>query len=403
MRCSLPTCSAVPDHRIAPGPPRPPGRPRRLRGLALARALAAILALHLAGAPARAQRAPDTSFASLVGRLSETGGYFDSDNIITNEASYLFVSSQLAKVGVHGGVYIGVGPDQNFSYVALIKPSIAFMLDIRRDNMLEHLLFKSLFSLSRNRLEYLCLLFGKPFPPDADRWTGRSITAIIEYLERTPTESTAVAASREASNARISGFRIPLDARDRGMIDRYRSEFVEDGLETRYSSLGRNNRMDYPTFGELILATDRAGKAIGYLADEDAFQFVRSMELRGRIVPVVGNVAGDKAVRAIGQYAAEHELHVSAFYLSNVEQYLINRDGGFDEYARNVRTLPHDSASVIIRSYFGRFGMTHPLYLPGRYALSTSMIEPIDSFLGRVAAGEVRNYADLVFNGYVKP
>ena len=395
-RCGSPICSAAPDNRPAP-------RAFRLGRAACAPVLALSLALYLCVAPACAQRASATSFAELVARLSEPGGYFDSDNIITNEASYLFVSSQLAKVGVHGGVYLGVGPDQNFSYVALIKPSIAFMLDVRRDNLLEHLLFKSLFSLSRNRLEYLCLLFGKPFPRDADRWNDRSTAAIIDYLERTPTESTAVAAAREASNSRISALRIPLDARDRLMIDRYRSEFVTDGLETRYSSLGRNNRMDYPTFGQLILATDRSGKAIGYLADEDAFQFVRSMQLHDRIVPVVGNVAGDKAVRAIGEYAAEYGLRVSAFYLSNVEQYLINRDGGFDEYARNVRALPHDSTSVIIRSYFGRFGLTHPLYVPGRYTLSTSMIEPIDSFLRRVAAGEIRSYADLVFNGYVKP
>ena len=367
------------------------------------RALPLLFALYLGAAPACAQHAAEPDFAALVARLSEPGGYFDSDNIITNEASYLFVASQLAKVGVHGGAYIGVGPDQNFSYVALIKPSVAFMLDIRRDNLLEHLLFKSLFALSRNRLEYLCLLFGKPFPPDPERWTGRSTNAIIAYLEKTQTDSTAVAAAREASNARITAFRIPLDGRDRAMIDRYRSEFIADGLETRYSSLGRNNRMDYPTFGQLILATDRSGKAIGYLADEDAFQFVRSMQLHDRIVPVVGNVAGDKAVRAIGEYAAEHGLRVSAFYLSNVEQYLINRDGGFDAYARNVKALPHDSTGVIIRSYFGRFGMTHPLYMPGPYTLSTSMIEPIDSFLRRVAAGEVHTYADLVFNGFVKP
>ena len=394
MRCSSPSSSEPAEIPIAA-----PAERRASRSAVFA----LIVALSLCGAPVRAQRGSDTSFAALVARMSEPGGYFDSDNIITNEASYLFVSSQLAKVGVHGGVYVGVGPDQNFSYVALIKPSVAFMLDIRRDNMLEHLLFKSLFALSRNRLEYLCLLFGKPFPPDADRWTGRSTNAIIQYLERTPTDSTTVAAAREASNARIAALKLPLDARDRAMIDRYRSEFVEDGLETRYSSLGRNNRMDYPTFGQLILATDRAGKAIGYLADEDAFQFVRSMQLHDRIVPVVGNVAGDKAVRAIGEYAAEHGLRVSAFYLSNVEQYLINRDGGFDEYARNMRALPHDSTSVIIRSYFGRFGMTHPLYVPGRYTLSTSMIEPIDSFLRRVAAGEIRTYADLVFSGFVKP
>jgi hypothetical protein len=379
-----------------------PRNERRTRAVAV-RALAPFIALYVGAAPARAQRAAEPEFAGLVARLSEPGGYFDSDNIITNEASYLSVASQLAKVGTHGGVYIGVGPDQNFSYVALIKPSIAFMLDIRRDNLLEHLLFKSLFTLARNRLEYLCLLFGKPFPPDPERWSGRSTSAIIAYIEKTPTDSTAVAAAREASNARITGFKVPLDARDRAMIDRYRGEFVADGLETRYSSLGRNNRMDYPTFRQLILATDRSGRAIGYLADEDAFQFVRAMQLHDRIVPVVGNVAGDKAVRAIGEWATEHNLRVSAFYLSNVEQYLINRDGGFDEYARNVRALPHDSTGVIIRSYFGRFGMTHPLYVPGAYTLSTSMIEPIDSFLRRVAAGEVRTYADLVFNGYVKP
>src|SRR5690349_11789746 len=305
---------------------------RRSARLRLAWLAAASLAF-LGTLSATAQRSADSSFAALVARLSETGGVFDSDNIISNEASYLQIASQLTKVGVHGGAYIGVGPDQNFSYVALIRPSIAFMLDIRRDNMLEHLLFKSLFEMSRNRLEYLCLLFGKPIPADIDLWNNRSASLIIGYLQQTPTDSTSVQAYRRASNDRITGFRVALDARDRTTIDRYRAEFVADGLETRYSSLGRNNRMDYPTFGQLMLATDRAGKLIGYLADEEAFQFVRSMQLHDRIVPVVGNVAGDKAVKAIGAYAREHGLKVSGFYLSNVEQYLLTRDGGFDEYA----------------------------------------------------------------------
>jgi len=355
--------------------------------------------------PALAQERPtsDSSFSALVARLSETGGYFDSDNIISNESSYLQVASQFAKVGTHGGVYIGVGPDQSFSYIALVRPSIAFMLDIRRDNLLEHLLFKSIFAQSRNRLEYLCRLFGKPIPADIDLWNNRSASLIIGYLQQTPTDSASVQAYRRASNDRITAFRVALDARDRTTIDRYRAEFVADGLETRYSSLGRNNRMDYPTFGQLMLAADRAGKAIGYLAEEDAFQFVRSMQLRDRIVPVVGNVAGDKAVKAIGAYARDHGLKVSAFYLSNVEQYLITRDGGFDEYAANVKTLPHDSTSVIVRSYFGRFGVAHPLFTPGRGSISTSMIERFDSFLKRFQAGEIRTYPDLVFNGFVQP
>lgn len=371
----------------------------RRRFLALCLALAA--GLPAAPRAAGAQRR-DTSFAALVERLSEPGGYFDSDNIITNEASYLHVASQLERVGVRGGLYLGVGPDQNFSYIALIRPRIALLVDIRRDNLLEHLLFKSLFMMARNRLEYLCLLFGKPVPADIDRWTTRSTRDILAYVERTRTDSATVAATKRTSNDRISAFRVRLDARDRGMIDRYRAEFVASGLDTRYSSLGRNNRMGYPSFGQLVTATDRAGRQIGYLGDEAAFQVIRDMQNRDRIIPVVANVAGTQAMAAIARYAAEERLVVSAFYLSNVEQYLIERDEGFARYAANVRALPRDSSSVIIRSYFRRYG-THPLYVPAPGNVSVSMVEPMAGFLKRYDAGGIRGYPDLVFAGYVAP
>lgn len=374
---------------------------RHLRRSAVALLVSCIVAV--APSRAHAQRATDSSFGALVARLSEPGGYFDSDNIITNEASYLQIASQLEKQHVHGGVYIGVGPDQNFSYIALIRPSIAFMLDIRRDNLLEHLLFKSYFEVARNRLEYLCLLLGKPAPSDIDKWTGRPMQEVLAYIGGTKVDSAFVAGTRRASNARIDRYGVPLDPRDRQVIDRYRSIFVSDGLDVRYSSLGRNNRNNYPSFARLMLETDRAGRQLSYLADETAYQFVRSMQLRDRIVPVVGNVAGDKAVKAIAQYAAEHHENVEAFYLSNVEQYLMTREGGFDDYARNVKLLPHDSSGVIIRSYFGGFTMAHPLYVPSAGNLSASMIEPIDSFLRAFAAGELWNYGQLVMHRYVTP
>ncbi|MDB4877127.1 MAG: hypothetical protein JWM41_3573 [Gemmatimonadetes bacterium] len=356
-------------------------------------------------APLRAQRGADSSFAGLVARLSEPSGYFDSDNIITNEASYLHVASQLEKAHVRGGIYLGVGPDQNFSYIALIRPTIAFLIDIRRDNLLEHLLFKSLFMMSRNRLEYLCLLLGKPVPADVEKWTGRPTQEVLAYLGGTKVDSQAVDATRKASNARITRMNVPLDAHDRDMIDRYRAQFVAEGLDTRYSSLGRNNRFDYPSFGGLMVATDRAGRQLSYLADESEFQFVRTMQMNDRIVPIVGNVAGDKALKAVAVYAAEHNLNVSAFYLSNVEQYLMGRDGGFDAYAKNVKLLPHDSTSVIIRSYFGgRFGAgQHPLYVPAPGNISTSLVELMDSFNRAFAAGELWGYTALVSDRYIKP
>ena len=351
---------------------------------------------------AACQRAADTSFAGVVARLSEQGGFFDSDNIVTNEASYLHVASQLARVGVHGGVYIGVGPDQNFSYIALIHPAVAFMIDIRRDNMLEHLMYKSLFELSRNRLEFLLRLFGKPIPADVDAWSNRSIADILAYVNGVRPDSAAAQATRKASNEKILKFGVPLTAHDQEVLERYRAAFVAEGLETRFSSLGRNNRYDYPSFGRLLMETDRDGHRVSFVADEKAYQYVRTMELNNKIIPVVGNVAGDKAVRAIGAYATEHGLRVSAFYLSNVEQYLIGRDGGFDEYMKNLKTLPHDSTSVIIRSYFGR-GMQHPLYLPSAGNVSVSMIETMNSFLRAYAAGEITSYASVVLERYVKP
>jgi len=304
---------------------------------------------------ARAQRTVDSSFAGVIARLSESGGYFDSDNIISNEASYLQIASQLTKVGVHGGVYIGVGPDQNFSYIALIRPRVAFMLDVRRDNMMEHLLFKSLFVSSRNRLEYLLRLFGKAVPPDIESWTGRSTSEILAAFADARLDSQTVAAARRLSNERIARFGVPLTAHDREMIDRYRSAFVSEGLDTRYSSIGRNNRGDYPSFGRLMMETDRAGRQISYLADENAFQFVRTMQINDRIIPVVGNVAGDKALKAIGQYATERGLNVSAFYLSNVEQFL-EQDNKWNKFCTSVSTLSLDDTSVFIRSGRGANG-----------------------------------------------
>lgn len=257
--------------------------------------------------------------------------------------------------------------------------------------------------MARNRLEYLCLLLGKPAPTDVDAWTGRPMSAVLAYIGETKSDSAFIAATRKASNDKIAAFGVPLDARDHEMIERYRTQFVTEGLDTRYSSLGRNNRFDYPSYGRLIMETDRAGKLASYAADEGEYQYVRSLQLADKIIPVVGNVAGPKAFRAVAAYIGAHGLKTSALYMSNVEQYLMTRDGGFDGFAKNVALLPHDSTGVIIRSYFGRFGMPHPLYVSAPGNISTSMVERIDSFDRAFSAGELTSYSELVFKRYITP
>ena len=86
----------------------------------------------------------DREFWTLIGELSEPGGFFRSDNFVSNEVAYQHVIPELqAKVGT-GGVYFGVGPDQNYTYIAATKSRLAFIVDIRRQNMLQHLLYKAL-------------------------------------------------------------------------------------------------------------------------------------------------------------------------------------------------------------------------------------------------------------------
>jgi hypothetical protein len=356
-------------------------------------------ALHVPGV------APDSAFAHLVMELSEPGGFFDSDNLISNETSYLHVLDAMRRIGVHGGAYIGVGPDQNFSYIAAVRPNIAFMFDIRRDNMLQHLLFKALFAMSRNRAEYMALLLGKPVPADVDDWRNKSIQELVDYMDGTPARDDLVTSTRGAILSRVSRFGIALSPTELETIDHIRGAFVRDSLSIRYSSLGRSPRPYHPTYRQLLLEKDRSGRQANYLASEDAFQFVKAMEERNLVVPVVGNAAGDKALVAVGRYIASRGEKVSVLYMSNVEQYLM-RDGTFPRFVENVKQLPRDERSVMIRSYFGfgygyGYGGAHPLNVTGHF--STQILQTLGSFAAAYDSGSVRSYYDLVSRNYVDP
>lgn len=361
--------------------------------------LPAVLALLLALAPPSAGPAarrvapapPDTSFAGLVARLSEPGGYFDTDNLISNEASYLHVMGKLRELGLHGGAYIGVGPDQNFSYIAQIRPSVAIVIDIRRDNLLEHLLFKALFDLSRDRLEYLGALLGRPVP--ASRDAAEDVGDIVAYLDRTPMNPATFDSVETRVSQRLQAYGVPLTAADLATIRRFHEAFAKQGLDLRFESFGRGPAPYYPTFRQLILERDLTGRRASYLASDEAFQAVRSLEARGRVIPVVGDLAGDHAMPAIAEFLRERDVAVSAFYTSNVEFYL-EREEKVAAFVANVRRLPRDGHGVIIRSVF-RLGL--PQSVPG-YA-STQLLQNMDTLLAAYDAGRVRGYFDLVTVG----
>lgn len=354
------------------------------------RALPVVLVVGLVGLRAAAQPAAPPSFARTITALSEPGGYFDTDNLISNESSYLQVIPELEKRGVHGGAYLGVGPDQNFSYIAAIRPSIAFIVDIRRDNLLLQLLFKALFKTSSTRVEYLSGLFGRQPPSDPAAWHGATIEKIGDRIN---TASRADLPGLDAALDRaMQSFGVPLSRDDLATIHRFHHAFIEAGLAMRFQSAGRAPRTYYPTFQEMLVDRDPAGRQSNYLASEDAFQFVRGLENRDLIIPVVGDLSGPTAVASIGRVVSERNERVSAFYVSNVEFYLF-REGTFGRFVTNLQRLPHSGTSVLIRSIFA-----------GRYAIaggrpdddSDSELQSMDDVLAGYTNGRIRMYADLI-------
>ncbi len=335
------------------------------------------------------ERAASTSFAEKVRELSEAGGFFDTDNLISNERSYLHVMDALAREGVEGGAYIGVGPDQNFSYVAQIQPVVAYMIDIRRDNMVLHLMFKAMFELAPTRLEFLSLLVGRATPAVDDGWSSWSIDDLVAYFD------TASGVRRASIDSAVLTFGVPLSGDDRKNLDRFHRTFIREGLALRFNSYGRSPQSYYPTYRDLLLEQSVSGERLNYLSTSDRYSVVRDLQLADAIIPVVGDLAGARALRAIGRDIDDRGLHVSAFYTSNVEFYLFG-SGTFSAFSTNVRTLPIDQRSVFIRSLFRNpYRGRHPMTVPG-YA-STQLLWPIADFARAEQAGEIRSYWDLVY------
>jgi hypothetical protein len=102
-------------------------------------------------------------------RLLEAGhdhvrarGLFSLDNFVSNETSYQWGF----RVSDHrdGGVYLGVGPDRNFTISSRCH-KIAFILDIRRQNILTHLMYRPSRAVHGPRRLPLTLFLARPRPP----------------------------------------------------------------------------------------------------------------------------------------------------------------------------------------------------------------------------------------------
>lgn len=374
----------------------------RLRCFALGLALLAGAAV--AGAQSKPESLSAQEFVRLVQECSEEGGYFFSDNFTSNEDSYLTIVETLRKLGATGGAYVGVGPEQNFTYIAKVRPRIAFIVDIRRQAMIQHLMYKAIFQLAPTRAEFLSLLMSRPLPAGKPLAADAPLDGILEVLEKTPVDTRAFADNLAAIRRSITdGTGFPLSPDDQASLEYVYGSFRTWGFDVGFESGGRRGRgfRRLPNFRELLAQRDVNGKQGNFLGDKDDYDFVRGMHRRNLIVPVVGDFSGKKALAAVGAYLRKRGLTVSVFYLSNVEIVLL--DWGsvaqFSRFAENVRQLPTTDRSLLIRSTFTWYG--HPTRRPG-YQLCT-FLQKVSVFLDDFDAGRYQSYRDLIMTHYIGP
>jgi hypothetical protein len=294
----------------------------------------------------------DREFWNLFTTMSEESGTFPSENFVSNEKTYQFVIPALQRTLTPRGVYLGVGPEQNFTYIVNLKPRLAVILDIRRQNAMTHLMYKALFELSSSRAEFVSRLFSRPL----SHALAESATAdeIFAAVIAGPGKDSMFAATWTAMVQRLTvrhGFAMSAD--DLASMKHVFEVFFEAGPEISYAyHLGAPPSATpwLVTYAQLQSATNADGVNMAFLATEPNYRWLRSLETRNMVVPLVGDFAGPKAIRSVGEYLTQHGAVVTAFYVSNVEQYLFTGFGLEQRFYRSVQMLPIDSTSTFIRS-----------------------------------------------------
>jgi hypothetical protein len=316
--------------------------------------LISILLLLFVAAPAFGQNLPgklsNEEFWTLSAQMSEPDGTFRSDNLVSNERGYQDLIVNILPMVKPGGVYVGVGPEQNFAYIAALRPRMAFIIDIRRGNLNLQLLYKALFELSRDRAEFVSRLFSRKRPSGLG--ARSSVNDIFNaYIAAEPSEALYQKNVREIRDHLLKKRRFPLSAGDLEAIEEVFEAFFRFGpyIDYNSSSGGAAYRGQLASYADLMTAVDINGLARSFLGMEASFAFVRNLQMKNLIVPVVGNFAGPKAIRAVGEYLKRKDALVSVFYLSNVEQYL-EVGNTWGTFCGNASSLPMDESSIFIRA-----------------------------------------------------
>jgi len=339
----------------------------------------------------------DAEFWRLFTEFSEPGGEYPYENFITNEETIQDIMPVLTKVAKPGGAYLGVASEQNFTYAAGVKPRIAFIFDIRRQNAILHFMYKALFEMSPTRADFVSRLFSiktSEKVPSTARANG-----LFLAFEGHKADKAYYAENLTAIKASFTKHRFALSADDLKKVEYVYDVFFRAGpeIDYKFASSFPPNMAPAPNYIQAMTDTDADKKTWSFLSTEENYQFIREMQLKNLFIPVVGDFSGPTAIRKVAEYLNQQKATVSAFYLSNVEIYLEQTNFGGDaakiqRFYQNAATLPIDSSSLFIR-FVGSPGATNLKWWRGGWL---QVVSPMTDLRDRIRRGEKPTYAQVL-------
>ena len=288
----------------------------------------------------------DAEFWRMVTDFSEVGGDYQFENFVSNEISYQEVLPELSRLAKPGGVYFGVAAEQNFTYIDVVRPKVAFIVDLRRQNTLLLLMYKALFEMADNRADFVSFLFSRKRPAGLN--ANSSVDALFQaFAEVKPDPQLYAATLKGIKDRLIRQHRFALSADDERKIEFLLNVFSRGGPRMDYGFASTAPNPFVPSYHALAVATDGRGKNWVYLNREESYKRIREMQQKNLIVPLTGDFTGTKTIKTVSQYVKDHGSTISVFYISNVEDYILV--AGWPAYLANLATLPSDNLTLLIR------------------------------------------------------
>ena len=332
----------------------------------------------------------DAEFWRMISEFSEPGGAYPYENFVSNEWNQQKIIPALKSATRAGEVYIGVGPEQNFTYAAALRAKMAFVLDIRRQNMLELLLYKALFELAPTRADFVSRLFSRKRPAGLDDKT--SATALFAAYEKVASNADLYMENLGAIKSSFKTHGYSLSSDDITRIEFVYQVFFRGGPAINYSFASISPATSTPSYLQNMTMSDDAGHHWSYLATEENFQYVRELQRKNLFVPLVGDFSGPTTIRSIARYLKEKNANVSAFYASNVESYLDEKQT--TAFYANLLSLPIDSTTTTIRYVDFMHNTVLPWWISSLSYIQ--VVSPMSDLANLSRAGNMPTYNDVL-------